>query len=149
MPILAATRNQQLMFSSESWAGECGGSWRAGHSPLGFTGADRHRGGPDFRRRRALRGGGCGRRAIARRRAGSARGVPRQLYLPAHCLKSNVTEPGLYKVSWRIQARNGRYLASAVRKISRNASANPIWASILPVPSSLLIPALVHTIFIT
>ena len=29
MPILAATRNQQLMFSSESWAGECGGSWRA------------------------------------------------------------------------------------------------------------------------
>ena len=27
MPILAATSNQQLMFSSESWAGECGGSW--------------------------------------------------------------------------------------------------------------------------
>ena len=24
-----ATSNQQLMFSSESWAGECGGSWRA------------------------------------------------------------------------------------------------------------------------
>ena len=29
MPILVATSNQQLMFSSESWAGECGGSWRA------------------------------------------------------------------------------------------------------------------------
>ena len=94
MPILVATSNQQLMFSSESWAGECGGSW-------------------------------------------------------PHCLKSNVTEPGLYKVSWRIQARNGRYLASAVRKISRNASANPIWASILPVPSSLLIPALVRKIAVT
>ena len=40
-------------------------------------------------------------------------------------------------------------LASAVGKIRRNASANPIGASILPVSSALLIPAVVRTIFIT
>ena len=34
--------------------------------------------------------------------------VPRQLFLPARCLKSNVTKLQSYKVSWRIQARNWR-----------------------------------------
>ena len=34
--------------------------------------------------------------------------VPRQLFLPARCLKSNVTKLQSYKVSWRIQSRNWR-----------------------------------------
>ena len=34
--------------------------------------------------------------------------VPRQLFLPARCLKSNVTKLQSYKVSWRIQPRNWR-----------------------------------------
>ena len=34
--------------------------------------------------------------------------VPRQLFLPARCLTSNVTELQSYKVSWRIQPRNWR-----------------------------------------
>ena len=35
-------------------------------------------------------------------------GVPRQSFLPAHCLKSNVTELRSHKVSWQIQPRNWR-----------------------------------------
>ena len=52
---------------------------RAGHGPSGFTGADGHRGGSDFRRRRGPGGGGSGRTLIARRQAGSARGRCRGL----------------------------------------------------------------------
>ena len=34
--------------------------------------------------------------------------VPRQLFLPARCLKSNVTKLQSYKVSWQIRPRNWR-----------------------------------------
>ena len=32
--------------------------------------------------------------------------VPRQSFLPAHCLKTNVAELRSHKASWRIQPRN-------------------------------------------
>ena len=68
----------------------------------------------------------------------------RQLVLPAHCLKSDVTELPSHKVSRQIQLWNARWLASAVSKTRRNASANSMWASIFPEPSALLIPAVVR-----
>ena len=50
---------------------------------------------------------------------------------PPHCLKSNVTELRSHKVSWQIQPRNARWLASVVGKTRRNASANLFWAFVM------------------
>ena len=64
----------------------------------------------------------------------------------ACCRKSNVTELRSHEVSWRIQPRNWRYIASAIGKIRRNESANPIWAYSLSTSSALLITAVIRTV---
>ena len=60
----------------------------------------------------------------------------------ARCLKSNVTELQSHKVSWRIQPRNGRWLASAVGKTRRNASADLICSCVAPASAALSILSL-------
>ena len=49
-----------------------------------------------------------------------------------HAVKPNVTELRSHKVSWQIQPRNSRWLASVVGKTHRNASANLFWAFVMP-----------------
>ena len=73
--------------------------------------------------------------------------VPRQSFLPARCLKSNVTKLQSYKVSWRIQPRNWK-LDAVVGKTRCNASANLTCAFGMR-RSALLILSLIHTRIIT
>ena len=64
--------------------------------------------------------------------------------LKAHCLKSNVTELRSHKAPGGSSHETRDTLDTVVGKTRRNASENPIWASILPASSTLLIPSVVR-----
>ena len=124
------TPHNVVLLDNEVYPRACGGTaLRAARSSSGSGLSPRVRGNP-------LSGSGsdsC--RGSIPARAGEPRNpcsghVTHTVY-PPHCLKSNVTELRSHKVSWQIQPRNARWLASVVGKTRRNASANLFWAFVM------------------